>query len=58
MKTLYEENTNISCFFQNRRGFLYILGTKSEKERSERKKTQNTFELRDSGEMNQNACKR
>ena len=28
MKTLYQENTNFSCFLQNRRGFLYILGTK------------------------------
>ena len=27
MKTLYEENTYVNCFFQNRRGFSYILGT-------------------------------
>ena len=27
MKTLYQENINVSCFFQNRRGSLYILGT-------------------------------
>ena len=27
MKTLYQENTNVRCFLQNRRGFLYILGT-------------------------------